>query len=188
MGCVSYRRRADLAAHRLARCNSRGTDGLTGFADSFALGLIFGKPLWGPYGDRARRCPRACRRSCFLVDLLEESCNEPYRFRGCASTMACGFGLLRGTKPPCTRAAAASARWRGAPADAPPGARRGDQSAPPCGFSLGACWLVVARRRAGSRVCLGPPFARRGSVLATARCRPSNGVLYAGRFQNFTPP
>ena len=49
--------------------------------------------------------PREAVSSCFLVDMLEEACDEPSRFRGCAGTMACGFGLLRGTKPPCARAA-----------------------------------------------------------------------------------
>ena len=48
-------------------------------------------------------------------------------------------------------------------------------------FTLGACWLVGARRRAGSRVCLGsPPFARRGSVLPMRENGPpeEEGVAY----------
>ena len=31
--------------------------------------------------------------------MFEECCNETSRMRGCAGMMACGFGLLRGTKP-----------------------------------------------------------------------------------------
>ncbi len=80
------------------------------------------------------------------------------------------------------------ARWRGAPADAPPWNTDGWPCAPPAVFSFGAGWLVVARRGTASREHQGATLARRGSVLATARGRPSNEVLYAGRFQIFNPP
>jgi hypothetical protein len=46
-------------------------------------------------------------------------------------------------------------------------------------WSLGAARLP--------RAWGAPTFARRGSVLATAQGRTTNGVLYAGRFQIFTP-
>ena len=98
------------------------------------------------------------------VDMFEEYWNEPSRIRGCAGTMACGFGLLRGAKPPCARTAPRSARWRGAPADQPPGELGGVARAPPAVFSLGACWLTRLGCRVGSRA-LGEPFARCGSVL-----------------------
>ena len=54
---------------------------------------------------QARQLARGLSANCFLVDLLEEYCNEPSRMRGRACTMACGFGLAWGTKPPCARAA-----------------------------------------------------------------------------------
>ena len=122
------------------------------------------------------------------MDLLEESCNEPYRFRGCASAMACGFGLLRGTKPPCARAVPRSARWRGAPADAPAGGLGGSQALRlRCFRSVQAgSWLRGAAPPPAS--IREPTLARRGSVLTTARGRSSNEVLYAGKFQIFTPP
>ena len=100
-------------------------------------------------------------------------------------------GPLQTAKPPCRgpRAAPRSARWRGVPADAPPGALGGGTKRPACGVSFGAGWLAGARRRAGSRVVLGaPPFARRGAVPVTARGRHSDGVLYGVRFQIETPP
>ena len=142
----------------------------------------------GPVWRRGASSRAGCVGSCFLVDMFEESCNEPSWLRGSAGTMACDFGLRRGTKPPCARAVPRSARWRGAPAVRDRRTRRGDQSATPYGFSLGAGWLTGARRRAGSRALRkSPPFARRGAVPVTARGRPSHGVLYALRFQTETP-
>jgi len=126
--------------------------------------------------------------SCFLVDMLEESCDEPSRFRGCAGTMACGFGLLRGMKTALRARGAASARWRGAPADAPPRALGRVTRAVRLRFFAG-CRLARGRSamRRLPRV-LGARFARRGPVLATARGRSPDGVLYAGSFQTLTPP
>ena len=37
----------------IASCKLRGTDGLTAFLDSFALGLSFGRALWSSYGELA---------------------------------------------------------------------------------------------------------------------------------------
>lgn len=102
--------------------------------------------------------------------MLEEYCYEPSRFRGCAVTMACGFGLRRGTKPPCARAVPRSARWRGAPADAPPGDSEGVTRVLRLQFFVG-CRLARGRSvpRGLPRAFGSAPFAGRGSVLATAR-------------------
>ena len=54
------------------------------------------------------------------MDMFEDYCNEPTRMRGRAGTMACGFGLLRGTKPPYIARGAAVCSMAGAPADTPP--------------------------------------------------------------------
>ena len=70
------------------------------------------------------------------------------------------------------------------------GTRKGGH-APAYGFLLSAGWLVGARRRAGSRVCLGsPPFARCGPVLldfsrSTIQQRHKNGVVNLDH--RFTP-
>ena len=55
-------------------------------------------------------------------------------------------------------AAVCSMAW-GAGRCATGGTRKGDQNAPPYGFSLGAGWLVGARRRAGSRALREPTLA-----------------------------
>ena len=119
---------------------------------------------------QARQLARGLSANCFLVDILEEYCNEPSRMRGRAGTMACGCGLPRGAKPPhVARGATVCTMAWGAGRCATGGTRRGSQGSA-YGFSLGACWLVGVRRRAGSRVLLGAvPFARRGPLLATAR-------------------
>ena len=120
--------------------------------------------------------------------MFEEYCNETSRMRGCAGMMACGFGLLRATKPPCARAVPRSARRRGAPADPPPGKLGGVARAPPTVFR----WVQAGSRALGAASAPArygsPPFARRGPALATARGKPPDGVLCAGRIQTFTPP
>ena len=64
--------------------------------------------------------------------------------------------------------------------------RRGSKGSA-CGFFAGC---MLARGRSAPRRlprATGAHPRKHGSVLATARCRSSDGVLYAGRFQIFTP-
>ena len=101
----------------------------------------------GPVWRRGASSRAGCVGSCFLVDMFEESCNEPSWLRGSAGTMACDFGLRRGTKPPCARAVTRSARWRGAPVDAPPGGLGGVARRSACSFFVG-CRLARGWRGA----------------------------------------
>ena len=125
-----------------------------------------------------------------LVDLLPY-CNEPSRMRGRACTMACGFGLAWGTKPPCrlvARGAAVGTMAWGAGRCATGGTRRGSQGSA-YGFSLGACWLAGARRRAGSRVLLGAHPSRDTDMCwRLLDKRYSGGALYGGSFKVYPPP
>jgi len=83
-----------------------------------------------------------------------------------------------------SRAVPRSARWRGAPADAPPEGLGGVAKRSAYGSSFGAGWLAGAWRGAGSRVLLGALPSRDADLclrLLDNRC--SGGPLHGGQFQ-----
>jgi len=144
----------------------------------------------GPVWRRGASSRAGCVGSCFLVDMFEESCNEPSWLRGSAGTMACDFGLRRGTKPPCARAVPRSAMAWGAGRCAT-GGIGGVARRPACGVFVPCRLARRAQCRVGSRVCLGsPPFARCGPVLldfsrSIIQQRHKNGVVNLDH--RFTP-
>ena len=105
---------------------------------------------------RREQLARLCRTSCFLVDLLERVLQRAIPVSWMCWYDGVWFRAASRHETALRARGAASARWRGVPADAPPGdsEERPEQSA--YGFLLGACWLVVARRRAGSRALREP--------------------------------
>ena len=102
-------------------------------------------------------------------------------------------GPLQTAKPPCgliaradLRAVPRSARWRGAPADAPPGRLGGVARRIACGVFV-QCRLARGRSapRRLPRVLRAHPS--HDAELWAARGRPSDGVLYGLKFQTETP-
>ena len=141
----------------------------------------------GPVWRRGASSRAGCVGSCFLVDMFEESCNEPSWLRGSAGTMACDFGLRRGTKPPCARAAPRLHDGVGRRPMRHRGHSEGEPSAPHAVFRSVQAGSRALGAAPAPACAWGPPFARRGPVPVTARGRSSDGVLYARRFQTETP-